>query len=144
MPLASAHSNSFTQGQIKSRSCAPPTNGRCPLAQGSPASLAAGVANGSVPLEEKTVGASLGECSQLTFTKSSCPSAYRTRIRISCLDGGPRPAFGLLTLRIVPGLVCRLTVWDRPQPLRPLLLSCYGPVRVPASFLQLRTSTGTR
>ncbi|KAL6791390.1 hypothetical protein GGI42DRAFT_182680 [Trichoderma sp. SZMC 28013] len=78
------------------------------------------------------------------FVHTSCPSAYRTRIRISCLDGGPRPAFGLLTLRIVPGLVCRLTVWDRPQPLRPLLLSCYGPVRVPASFLQLRTSTGTR
>lgn len=97
--------------------------------------------NGSVALERKTVGASLGERSQSTFTNSSGPSAYRTRIRISCLDGDPRPAFGLLTLRIVPGLVCRLTLWDRLQPLRRLVLSCSGPVRVPASFLQLHTGT---
>ncbi|PKK50954.1 hypothetical protein CI102_6744 [Trichoderma harzianum] len=97
--------------------------------------------NGSVALERKTVGASLGERSQSTFTNSGGPSAYRTRIRISCLDRCPRPAFGLLTLRIVPGLVCRLTLWDRLQPLRRLVLSCSGPVRVPASFLQLHTGT---
>ncbi|KAL6697803.1 hypothetical protein J3F84DRAFT_253013 [Trichoderma pleuroticola] len=133
MPLASAHSNSFTH---KVRSNLVPVRHPPMAAARWPPPLQQ---VSQTAREKKTVGAPLGESSQLTFTKSCCPSAYRTRIRISCLAGVPRPAFGLLTLRIVPGLVCRLTLWDHP--LMPLVLSCFGPVRVPASFLQLHTGS---
>ncbi|KAL7797173.1 hypothetical protein V8C43DRAFT_264806 [Trichoderma afarasin] len=50
--------------------------------------------NGSVALERKTVGASLGERSQSTFTNSGGPSAYRTRIRISASTGSLVPLLG--------------------------------------------------